>query len=48
MIGEITAHAPGAIPQDADVAEAGLFFCSDRARMISGEYPMVNAAELMT
>jgi hypothetical protein len=25
-----------------------VFFCSDRARMISGQYLMVNAAELMT
>jgi hypothetical protein len=38
----------GEIPQDADVAEAVVFFCSDRARMISGQYLMVNAGEVMT
>ena len=49
VIGEITSRMPlGEIPQDADVAEAVVFFCSDRARMISGQYLMVNAAELMT
>jgi NAD(P)-dependent dehydrogenase (short-subunit alcohol dehydrogenase family) len=49
VIGEITARMPlGEIPQDGDVAEAVVFFCSDRARMISGQYLMVNAAELMT
>lgn len=49
VIGEITSRMPlGEIPQDADVAEAVVFFCSDRARMISGQYLMVNAGELMT
>jgi NAD(P)-dependent dehydrogenase (short-subunit alcohol dehydrogenase family) len=49
VVGEITARMPlGEIPQDADVAEAVVFFCSDRARMISGQYLMVNAGELMT
>lgn len=49
VIGEITARMPlGEIPSDGDVAEAVVFFCSDRARMISGQYLMVNAAELMT
>jgi NAD(P)-dependent dehydrogenase (short-subunit alcohol dehydrogenase family) len=49
VVGEITARMPlGEIPSDGDVAEAVVFFCSDRARMISGQYLMVNAAELMT
>jgi NAD(P)-dependent dehydrogenase (short-subunit alcohol dehydrogenase family) len=49
VVGEITSRMPlGEIPQDADVAEAVVFFCSDRARMISGQYLMVNAGELMT
>ncbi len=34
------------IPADEDVAEAVVFFCSDRARMITGETLMVNAGEL--
>ena len=49
VIGEITSRMPlGEIPSDGDVAEAVVFFCSDRSRMISGQYLMVNAAELMT
>jgi NAD(P)-dependent dehydrogenase (short-subunit alcohol dehydrogenase family) len=36
------------IPQDADVAEAAIFLCSDRARLITGQYLMVNSGELMT
>ena len=49
VIGEITSRMPlGEIPSDGDVAEAVVFFCSDRARMISGQYLMVNAGELMT
>jgi NAD(P)-dependent dehydrogenase (short-subunit alcohol dehydrogenase family) len=49
VIGEITSRMPlGEIPSDGDVAEAVIFFCSDRSRMISGQYLMVNAAELMT
>ena len=36
------------IPQDADVAEAAIFLCSDRARFITGQYLMVNSGELMT
>lgn len=34
------------IPADEDVAEAVVFFCSDRSRMITGETLMVNAGEL--
>jgi len=45
--GEITANMPlGEIPADEDVAEAVVFFCSDRSRMITGETLMVNAGEL--
>ena len=35
------------IPADEDVAEAVIFFCSDRARMITGETLMVNSGELL-
>ena len=34
------------IAVDEDVAEAAIFFCSDRSRMITGETLMVNAGEL--
>ncbi len=45
---EITADMPlGEIPKDDDVAEAIVFFCSDRARMITGETLQVNAGQLM-
>ena len=37
----------GEIPADEDVAEAAVFFCSERARMITGETLMVNAGELL-
>lgn len=48
IIDEITARMPlGEIPADEDVAEACLFFCSDRARMITGETLLVNAGEMM-
>lgn len=36
------------IPEDADVAEAAIFLCSDRTRLITGQYLMVNSGELMT
>ena len=35
------------IPADEDVAEAAIFLCSDRARMITGQSLFVNAGELM-
>jgi NAD(P)-dependent dehydrogenase (short-subunit alcohol dehydrogenase family) len=35
------------IPADEDVAEAAIFFCSDRARMITGQSLLVNSGELM-
>jgi NAD(P)-dependent dehydrogenase (short-subunit alcohol dehydrogenase family) len=42
----ITAQMPlGEIPSDGDVAEAVLFFLSDRARMITGQALLVNAGE---
>jgi len=48
VVGEITASMPlGEIPADEDVAEAVLFLCSDRSRMITGQSLMVNAGELM-
>ncbi|MGH0034463.1 MAG: SDR family oxidoreductase [Myxococcota bacterium] len=48
VVGEITANMPlGEIPSDGDVAEAVAFFCSERARMITGETLMVNAGELL-
>ena len=48
IVGDITANMPlGEIPADGDVAEAILFFASDRARMITGQRLLVNAGELM-
>jgi NAD(P)-dependent dehydrogenase (short-subunit alcohol dehydrogenase family) len=48
VIDEITSGMPlGEIPKDDDVAEAIIFFCSDRARMITGETLLVNAGEFM-
>ena len=48
VVAEITAGMPlGEIPADEDVAEAVVFFCSDRARMITGQSLMVNAGEVM-
>jgi NAD(P)-dependent dehydrogenase (short-subunit alcohol dehydrogenase family) len=34
------------IPADEDVAEAVVWLCSDRARMVTGQTLMVNAGEL--
>lgn len=48
VIAEITANMPlGEIPEDDDVANACVFFCSDHARMITGETLLVNAGELL-
>lgn len=48
VVAEITANMPlGEIPKDDDVAEAVVFFCSDRARTITGQSLLVNAGELM-
>jgi NAD(P)-dependent dehydrogenase (short-subunit alcohol dehydrogenase family) len=46
IIAGITANmALGEIPTDGDVAEAVIFFASDRARMITAQTLMVNAGE---
>lgn len=46
VIGGITANMPlGEIPTDGDVADAVVFFASDRARMITAQTLMVNAGE---
>lgn len=48
IVREITDRMPlGEIPADEDVAEAAIFLCSQRARMITGQTLMVNAGELM-
>ncbi len=48
-IAEITKNMPlGEIPADEDVAEAAIFLCSDRARMITGQTLYVNSGEFMT
>ena len=48
VIAEITASMPlGEIPKDDDVANACIFFCSDHARMVTGETLLVNAGQLM-
>ena len=45
----VTAGMPlgSEIPADEDVAEAIVFFCSDRSRMITGETLQVHAGELL-
>ncbi|MAI80916.1 MAG: short-chain dehydrogenase [Deltaproteobacteria bacterium] len=47
VVSEITNGMPlgNEIPKDDDVAEAILFFCSERSRMITGETLQVNAGE---
>lgn len=48
VIRGITANMPlGEIPPDESIADVVVFFCSDRARMITGQSLMVNAGELM-
>ena len=48
VIAEITRNMPlGEIPKDDDVANACIFFCSDYARMITGETLLVNAGEIL-
>jgi NAD(P)-dependent dehydrogenase (short-subunit alcohol dehydrogenase family) len=48
VVAEVTRNMPlGEIPKDDDVANACVFFCSDRARMITGETLLVNAGELV-
>jgi NAD(P)-dependent dehydrogenase (short-subunit alcohol dehydrogenase family) len=47
VIGEITGNMSiPEIPADEDVAEAVVWLCSDRARMVTGQTLMVNAGEL--
>lgn len=47
--GEIEARFPlGEIPGDGDVAEVIVLFCSDRMRMVSGQYLRVDGAEKVT
>jgi NAD(P)-dependent dehydrogenase (short-subunit alcohol dehydrogenase family) len=46
IIAGITANMPlGEIPTDGDVAEAVVFFASDRARMVTAQTLMINAGE---
>jgi NAD(P)-dependent dehydrogenase (short-subunit alcohol dehydrogenase family) len=46
IIAGITSKMPlGEIPSDGDVADAVVFFASDRARMITGQALLVNAGE---
>jgi NAD(P)-dependent dehydrogenase (short-subunit alcohol dehydrogenase family) len=46
VVGEITANMSiPEIPADEDVAEAVVWLCSDRARMVTGQSLMVNAGE---
>jgi NAD(P)-dependent dehydrogenase (short-subunit alcohol dehydrogenase family) len=48
VVAEVRQRFPlGEIPADEDVAEAVLFLCSDRARMITGQALFVNAGEMM-
>jgi NAD(P)-dependent dehydrogenase (short-subunit alcohol dehydrogenase family) len=48
IIRDITRNMPlGEIPPDEAVADAVIFLCSDRARMITGQTLMVNGGELM-
>ena len=46
---EITTKFPiGEIPADEDVAEVAAFFCSDRARMVTGQTLRVDGGEQMS
>jgi NAD(P)-dependent dehydrogenase (short-subunit alcohol dehydrogenase family) len=48
VVAGITRNMPlGEIPKDDDVANACIFFCSDYARMITGETLLVNAGEIV-
>jgi NAD(P)-dependent dehydrogenase (short-subunit alcohol dehydrogenase family) len=48
IVRDITSSMPlGEIPPDEAVADAVIFLCSDRARMITGQTLLVNAGELM-
>ena len=46
VLAELTAKFPlGEMPADEDVADAVVFFASDRARMVTGQTLFVNAGE---
>jgi NAD(P)-dependent dehydrogenase (short-subunit alcohol dehydrogenase family) len=48
VVAEITRNmAIPEIPADEDVAEAVVWLCSDRSRMVTGQSLMVNAGEVM-
>ncbi|MBW2423808.1 MAG: SDR family oxidoreductase [Deltaproteobacteria bacterium] len=48
VVGELTAQMPlGRIPKDEDVAEAVVFFASDRASTITGQHLLVNSGLMM-
>jgi NAD(P)-dependent dehydrogenase (short-subunit alcohol dehydrogenase family) len=48
IVADITSRmAIPEIPADEDVAEAVIFFCSDRSRTITGQTLLVNSGELM-
>jgi NAD(P)-dependent dehydrogenase (short-subunit alcohol dehydrogenase family) len=48
IVSGITQDMPlGEIPSDGDVAEAALFFLSDRSRMVTGQSLLVNAGEYL-
>jgi NAD(P)-dependent dehydrogenase (short-subunit alcohol dehydrogenase family) len=48
VTGEITKDfAMRRMTEDGEVAEAALFFCSDRAKAITGQHLLVNTGELM-
>ena len=48
LIAEIASQMPlGEIPEDGDVAEAVVFFCSGRSRMNTGQYLHVNGGQSM-
>jgi NAD(P)-dependent dehydrogenase (short-subunit alcohol dehydrogenase family) len=48
LVAEIASQMPlGEIPEDGDVAEAIVFLCSDRARMITGVWLQVNGGQSM-
>jgi len=48
VVGEITCTMPlGRIPKDEEVAEAVIFFASDRASTITGQHLLVNSGLMM-
>ncbi|HKA14596.1 MAG TPA: SDR family oxidoreductase [Myxococcota bacterium] len=48
IVGEITGKfALRRMTEDGEVAEAAIFFCSDRAKAITGQHLLVNTGELM-